>query len=327
MRTVNLFFASASVATSARGLNFLVCMSSVKIVEVGPRDGLQNEKSEVSTEVKVELIDRLSAVGFANIEATSFVSPKWVPQSADAADVMTRIVRRSGIIYSVLVPNLQGAERALAAKANEIVIFTAASETFCQKNINCTIDQSFERYAAVADIAKANGVRLRGSISCSFGCPYEGDVPISSVIKVANRLKSLGCDEIDLADTIGVGTVKRVKELVRAASQEFHIERLAGHYHDTFGQALVNILASLGAGLTTFHSSVAGLGGCPFAPGATGNVATEDVLYLLQGLGLEIGISLDEVASIGDFICSSIGRPNASRTGSALLAKRKLRPT
>ena len=327
MRTVNLFFASASVATSARGLNFLVCMSSVKIVEVGPRDGLQNEKSEVSTEVKVELINRLSAVGFANIEATSFVSPKWVPQLADATDVMKRIVRRSGVIYSVLVPNLQGAERALAAKANEVVIFTAASETFCQKNINCTIDQSFERYAAVAAMAKANGVRLRGSISCSFGCPYEGDVPISSVIKVVNRFKSLGCDEIDLADTIGVGTVKRVKELVPAASKEFPIERLAGHYHDTFGQALVNILASLEAGLTTFHSSVAGLGGCPYAPGATGNVATEDVLYLLQGLGLETGISLDEVASIGDFICTSIGRRNASRTGSALLAKKKLGPT
>ena len=302
-------------------------MSSVKIVEVGPRDGLQNEKSEVSTDVKVELINRLSAVGFANIEATSFVSPKWIPQLADAAEVMARIVRRSGVIYSVLAPNLQGAERALAAKADEIVIFTAASETFCQKNINCTIEQSLERYAAVADTAKAKGVRLRGSISCSFGCPYEGDVPISSVIKVVNRLKSLGCDEIDLADTIGVGTVKRVKELVPAASQEFPIDRLAGHYHDTFGQALANILASLEAGLTTFHSSVAGLGGCPYAPGATGNVATEDVLYLLQGLGLEIGISLDEVASIGDFICSSIGRPNASRTGSALLAKRKLRPT
>ncbi|MBV8213787.1 MAG: hydroxymethylglutaryl-CoA lyase [Verrucomicrobia bacterium] len=303
----------------------MVSKSSVRIVEVGPRDGLQNEKSTVSTEVKIELINRLSAVGFANIEATSFVSPKWVPQLADAAEVMERITRRPGVTYSVLAPNLQGAEKALAARADEVVIFTAASETFCLKNINCTVEQSFERYAPVADALKANGVRLRGSISCSFGCPYEGDVPISSVIKVAKRLQALGCDAIDLADTIGVGTVKRVKELVRAASDEIPIERLAGHYHDTFGQALANILASLEAGLGVFHSSVAGLGGCPYAPGATGNVATEDVLYLLRGLGLETGISLDEVASIGDFICTAIGRPNASKTGAALLAKRTLR--
>ena len=300
-------------------------MSSVKIVEVGPRDGLQNEKSVVSTEVKIDLINRLSAAGFTNIEATSFVSPKWVPQMADAPEVMERITRRPGLTYSVLAPNLQGAQKALAAKADEVVIFSAASETFCQKNINCTIDQSFDRYVAVADVVKANGVRLRGSISCSFGCPYEGDVPISSVIKVVKRLKALGCDEIDLADTIGVGTVKRVKELVPAAGGEFPIERLAGHYHDTYGQALANILASLEAGLSAFHSSVAGLGGCPYAPGATGNVATEDVLYLLQGAGFEIGISLDEVASIGDFICAAIGRPNASKAGSALLAKKKVK--
>ena len=302
-------------------------MSSVKIVEVGPRDGLQNEKSPVPTEVKIDLINRLSAAGVANIEATSFVSPKWVPQLADAAEVMARITRRPGVTYSVLAPNLQGAQKALAAKVDEVVIFTAASETFCQKNINCTIDQSFDRYAVVADAVKGNAVRLRGSISCSFGCPYEGDVPISSVIKVVKRLQALGCDEIDLADTIGVGTVKRVKELVPAASREFPIERLAGHYHDTFGQALANILASLEEGLTTFHSSVAGLGGCPYAPGATGNVATEDVLYLLQGLGLDTGISLDEVASIGEFICTTIGRRSASRTGSALLAKRRLHLT
>jgi len=298
-------------------------MSSVKIVEVGPRDGLQNEKSTVTTEVKIELINRLTAAGFANIEAASFVSPKWVPQMADGPEVMERITRRPGVTYSVLAPNLQGAQNALAARADEVVIFTAASETFCQKNINCTIDQSFDRYAAVADVVKANGVRLRGSISCSFGCPYEGEVPISSVIKIVKRLEALGCDEIDLADTIGVGTIKRVKELVPAASSEFAIERLAGHYHDTYGQALANILASLEAGLTIFHSSVAGLGGCPYAPGATGNVASEDVLYLLQGLGLETGISLDEVVSIGDFVCTTIGRPNASKAGSALLAKKR----
>jgi hydroxymethylglutaryl-CoA lyase len=298
-------------------------MTSVKIVEVGPRDGLQNEKSTVPTEVKIDLINRLSAAGFANIEAASFVSPKWVPQMADGPEVMERITRRPGVTYSVLAPNLQGAQNALTARADEVVIFTAASETFCQKNINCTIAQSFDRYAAVADLVKANGVRLRGSISCSFGCPYEGEVPISSVIKIVKRLKALGCDEVDLADTIGVGTIKRVKELVPAASSEFAIERLAGHYHDTYGQALANILASLEAGLTIFHSSVAGLGGCPYAPGATGNVASEDVLYLLQGLGLETGISLDEVVSTGDFVCTTIGRPNASKAGSALLAKKR----
>jgi hydroxymethylglutaryl-CoA lyase len=298
-------------------------MSSVKIVEVGPRDGLQNEKSAVSTQVKIELINRLSAAGLANIEATSFVSPKWVPQLADAAEVMERITRPSGVLYSVLAPNLQGAHKALAAKADEVVIFTAASETFCQKNINCTIEQSFERYAAVAEIIKANDVRLRGSISCAFGCPYEGDVPISAVTKVVSRLAALGCDEIDLADTIGVGTVRRAKELIRSARQEYPIERLAGHYHDTYGQALANILASLETGLTTFHGSVAGLGGCPFAPGASGNVATEDLLYLLHGLGIQTGINLDELALIGDFISSAIGRPNASKTGSALLSKRR----
>jgi hydroxymethylglutaryl-CoA lyase len=299
-------------------------MSAVKIVEVGPRDGLQNEKSAVPTEVKIDLINRLSAAGFANIEATSFVSAKWVPQLADAAEVMKRITRRPGVTYSVLAPNLQGAQKALTAKADEVVIFTAASETFCQKNINCTIAQSFDRYAAVADAVKANGVRLRGSISCSFGCPYEGNVPISSVIKVLKRLRALGCDEIDLADTIGVGTVKRVRELVPAASEEFPIERLAGHYHDTYGQALANILASLELGLTTFHSSVAGLGGCPYAPGATGNVATEDLFYLLHGLGLSTGIKLEDVVTIGAFICSAINRPNFSKTASAVLAKSRL---
>jgi hydroxymethylglutaryl-CoA lyase len=297
-------------------------ISSVKIVEVGPRDGLQNEKSVVATKVKVDLLNRLSAAGFAHIEVTSFVSPKWVPQLADASEVMEQMKRRTGTTYSVLVPNLQGVHKAVAAKADEIVIFTAASETFCQKNINCSIEQSFERYAPVAEVVKANGLRLRGSISCSFGCPYEGEIPVSSVVKVVKRLDELGCAEIDLADTIGVGTVKRVKELIAAASREFPIRQLAGHYHDTFGQALANILASVEAGLATFHSSAAGLGGCPYAPGATGNVATEDLLYLLHGLGLETGIDLDEVVSIGEFICQAIGRPNASKAGRAVLAKR-----
>ena len=298
-------------------------VSSVRIVEVGPRDGLQNEKSLVATNVKVELVNRLSAAGFSGIEVTSFVSPKWVPQLADASQVMERIQRRPEVRYSVLAPNLQGAQNALAARADEIVIFTAASETFSQKNLNCSVDQSFERYAPVAEIVKAHGVRLRGSISCSFGCPFEGDVPISSVIKALKRLRTLGCDEIDLADTIGVGTIRRVKELVPAAAADFPIERLAGHYHDTYGQALANILGSLETGLTIFHSSIAGLGGCPYAPGATGNVATEDLLYLLQGLGLSADIDLNEVVSIGEFICSALQRQNASKAGSALVAKRR----
>jgi hydroxymethylglutaryl-CoA lyase len=296
--------------------------ASVKIVEVGPRDGLQNEKTPVPTAVKVEFINRLTATGIKNVEVTSFVSPKWVPQLADATEVLQQIHRRPGVCYSVLVPNQIGLKKALACQIHEIVIFTAASEAFAQKNLNCSIAQSFERFLPIAEAAKAHRLPLRGSISCSFGCPYEGDVPIVSVIEVARRLAALGCDAIDLADTIGVGTVNRVRELIRSAAQEFPIENLAGHYHDTFGQALANILASLEAGLTSFHSSVAGLGGCPFAPGATGNVATEDVLYLLNGLGIETGIKLDALVSVGEFICEAIGRQNGSKTGSALLAKR-----
>ena len=296
--------------------------SSVRIVEVGPRDGLQNEKAVIPTEVKVELINRLTAAGIAHIETTSFVSPKWVPQLADASEVMERIERRPGVKYSALVPNLQGLQRALPVRPDEVVIFTAATETFSQKNLNCSIAQSFDRYAPVVEAAKADDIRLRGSISCSFGCPFEGAVPITSVINVLGRLRALGCDEIDLADTIGVGTAHQVRELVKAASQEFPIGQLAGHYHDTYGQALANVLASLEAGLSIFHGSVAGLGGCPYAPGATGNVATEDVVYLLNGLGLETGIDLDRVVCIGEFICSALNRSNASKAGSALLAKR-----
>jgi hydroxymethylglutaryl-CoA lyase len=298
----------------------------VKIVEVGPRDGLQNEKT-VPTAVKVELIDRLTGAGIKNVEATSFVSPKWVPQLADAMEVLRQIQRRPGVCYSVLVPNQAGLEKALACQVHEIVIFTAASEAFARKNLNCSIAQSFERFLPIAEIAKANRLLMRGSISCSFGCPYEGDVPIGSVIQVLVRLVALGCDTIDLADTIGVGTVSRVRELICLAAREFPIEKLAGHYHDTYGQALANILASLEAGLTIFHSSVAGLGGCPFAPGAAGNVATEDVVYLLNGLGVETGINLDALVSIGEFICGAIGRWNASKTGSAVLAKRRCAET
>jgi hydroxymethylglutaryl-CoA lyase len=299
-------------------------VGAVKIVEVGPRDGLQNEKALVPTAIKVQLINRLTAIGVTNIETTSFVSPKWVPQLADATEVMRQIQRRPGVCYSVLVPNQIGMEKALSCQVDEIVVFTAASEAFAQKNLNCSIAQSLDRFLPVAQMAKSNRVRLRGSISCSFGCPYQGEVPITSVLQVLRDLAALGCDTIDLADTIGVGTITRVRELIRAAAQEFPIARLAGHYHDTYGQALANILASLEAGLSIFHSSVAGLGGCPYAPGATGNVATEDLVYLLNGLGLDTGIDLEELVSVGDFICAAIGRPNPSKAGSALSAKRRL---
>ncbi len=293
----------------------------IRVVEVAPRDGLQNEETSVPTSIKAELIDRLSAAGITHIEATSFVSPKWVPQLADATEVMRQITRKPGTVYSALVPNAKGFASALAAKVDEVVIFTAASETFSQKNINCSITQSFDRFAPVALAAKEYHLRLRGSISCALGCPYQGEVPVGAVADVVRRLRDLGCDEIDIADTIGVGTANRVKEVIRAAAQEFSIDRLAGHYHDTYGQALANSLASLEVGLSIFHSSVAGLGGCPFASGATGNVATEDLLYLLHGLGLPTGIDLDEVVRTGDFISRAVGRENGSRAGRALLAK------
>ena len=293
----------------------------IRVVEVAPRDGLQNEKALLSTSIKVELIDRLTAAGITLIEATSFVSPKWVPQLADGAKVMHQIKRKTGTVYSALVPNMKGFAAALAAKVDEVVIFTAASETFSQKNINCSIAESFDRFAPVAVGAKEHHLRLRGSISCALGCPYEGEVPVTAVVDVVHRLRDLGCDEIDIADTIGVGTPNRVKEVIHAAAQEFSTDCLAGHYHDTYGQALANILASLEFGLSIFHSSVAGLGGCPFAQGATGNVATEDLLYLLHGLGLPTGINLDEIVRAGEFISQAIGRENRSRAGRALLAR------
>jgi hydroxymethylglutaryl-CoA lyase len=293
----------------------------IKVVEVGPRDGLQNEKVLVPASIKVELINRLTTAGVTHIEATSFVSPKWVPQLADGIDVMRQITRKPGTRYSALVPNTKGFENALSAKVDEVVIFTAASETFSQKNTNCSIAESFERFASVASAAKEYHLRLRGSISCALGCPYQGKIPVPAVASIIGRLRDLGCDEIDIADTIGVGTAKQVKEVIHAAAQEFSLTHLAGHYHDTYGQALANILASLDAGLSIFHSSVAGLGGCPFAQGATGNVATEDLLYLLHGLGLETGINLNDVVRIGDFISQALGRENGSRAGRALLAK------
>ncbi|WP_420956810.1 hydroxymethylglutaryl-CoA lyase [Burkholderia gladioli] len=297
--------------------------AAVKIVEVGPRDGLQNEKSFVPTETKIALVNRLSKAGLRNVEAASFVSPKWVPQMADGAELMAGIARRPGTIYSVLTPNLKGLENALAARADEVVIFGAASEAFSQKNINCSIAESIARFEPVARAAKDAGVRLRGSISCSLGCPYQGEVPVAAVIDVVERFAALGCDEIDIADTIGVGTAARTRALMAEVARVFPRERLSGHFHDTYGQALANIHAALLEGIEIFHASVAGLGGCPYAKGATGNVATEDVLYLMQGLGIETGIDLGEVVEAGDFISRAIGRENASRAGRALLVKRR----
>ncbi len=296
--------------------------SKLKVVEVGPRDGLQNEKETIPVEVKVALVDRLSAAGFPNIEASSFVSPKWVPQMATSTEVMQQIARRSGTIYSALVPNMKGFEAALAARADEVVIFGAASEAFSQKNINCSIAESIERFRDVALAAKANGLRLRGSVSCALGCPYQGEVAPDAVADVVLRLRELGCDEIDIADTIGVGSAARVKQVFERVAREFPLERLAGHFHDTYGQALVNIYAALEVGVEIFHSSVAGLGGCPYAKGATGNVATEDVLYLLHGLGIHTGVDLDAVVDAGQFISQHLGRKAASRAGNAIAARR-----
>jgi hydroxymethylglutaryl-CoA lyase len=294
----------------------------VKIVEVGPRDGLQNEKEAVSAAVKIELVDRLSRAGFANIEAASFVSPKWVPQMATSLDVMAGITRRPGAIYSALTPNMQGFEAALAAKADEVVIFGSASEAFSQKNINCSIAESIARFEAVAKAAKEHGLRLRGSISCSFGCPYQGEVPLEAVADVVGRMRDLGCDEIDIADTIGVSTPRKTQAVMETAARAFKLEGISGHFHDTYGQALANIYASLEVGVAIFHSSVSGLGGCPYAKGATGNVATEDVVYMMNGLGIATGIDLDQVVDAGHFISQQLGRKGVSRAGNALLAKR-----
>jgi hydroxymethylglutaryl-CoA lyase len=294
----------------------------VKIVEVGPRDGLQNEQESVSAAVKVELVDRLSRAGFPNIEAASFVSPKWVPQMATSTEVMAQIARRAGTIYSALTPNMQGFEAALAARADEVVIFGSASEAFSQKNINCSIAESIARFEPVAKAAKANGLRLRASISCAFGCPYQGEVPEDAVADVVGRMRDLGCDEIDIADTIGVSTARKTQAVMLRAAREFRIDGIAGHFHDTYGQALANIYASMEVGVAIFHSSVSGLGGCPYAKGATGNVATEDVLYLMNGLGIATGIDLDIVVDAGRFISQQLGRKGASRAGNAIAAKR-----
>lgn len=294
----------------------------VKIVEVGPRDGLQNEKEALGADIKVELVERLARAGFVNVEAAAFVSPRWVPQMATSSEVLARIERRPGTIYSALVPNMQGFEAALAGKADEVVVFGAASEAFSQKNINCSIAESIARFAPVAKAAKDHGLRLRGSISTAFGCPYQGEVALDAVGDVVARMRDLGCDEIDIADTIGVSTARKTQAVMERAAREFPVGQLAGHFHDTYGQALANIYAALEVGVAIFHSSVAGLGGCPYAKGATGNVATEDVLYLMQGLGIETGVDLDQVVDAGLFISQALGRKSISRAGSAIAAKR-----
>lgn len=294
----------------------------VKMIEVGPRDGLQNEPQLVPTAIKIGLIDRLSDAGLPVIEATSFVSPKWVPRMADAAQVMAGIRRRSGVRYPVLVPNMKGLEGALAAQADEIAVFAAASETFSQKNTNCSIDESFARFAPVAKMALDHGVRVRGYISVVLGCPYEGEVAPQAVADVARRLMDLGCYEVSFGDTVGAGTPGKTKRVVDAIGKYVAIDRIAGHFHDTYGQAVANIYATLEMGVAAFDSSVAGLGGCPYSPGATGNVATEDVLYLLQGLGIETGVDMNKLLDAAQYVCDFLGRASASRAGKALLIKR-----
>jgi len=293
----------------------------VKLVDVGPRDGLQNEPGVVPTAVKVELIDRLSEAGLPVIEATSFVSPKWVPQMSDNAQVMAGIKRKPGVSYPVLVPNMKGLEAALAAGAEEIAGFAAASEAFSMRNTNCSIAESFERFSPVCKAALDAGVKVRGYISVVLGCPFEGDVDPKVVADIAERLFQMGCYEISLGDTIGVGTPGKTRRMIEAVARGIPIEKLGGHFHDTYGQALANIFAALELGVATFDCSVAGLGGCPYAPGATGNVATEDVLYMLNGLDIGTGVDMDALLQAAQFICGQLGRPTASRAGRALAAK------
>ncbi len=294
----------------------------VSLVDVGPRDGLQNEAIALTTDIKVELVNRLSAAGFAGVEVTSFVSPRRVPQMADGAQVMARIARRPGVRYSVLVPNLQGLEAALPGKPDEIVVFAAASEMFSQKNINCSIAESIKRFVPVCEAARAQGIAIRGVISCALGCPYQGEVQPQAVQDVARLLKAIGVQYLGVADTIGTGTPRAVQAAMQAALSVFELDQLSGHFHDTYGQAVANVYACLEMGVASFDASVAGLGGCPYAPGATGNVASEDVLYLLRGLDIETGIDLDQVVATGQWISAQLGRAASSRAGNALSAKR-----
>jgi len=297
--------------------------NQVRLIDVGTRDGLQNEKQPVPAAVKIELVHRLQAAGLKEIEVTSYVSPKWVPQIADNHAVMAGITRQPGVRYSVLTPNLKGFEAALQDQPHEIVVFGAASEAFSQKNINCSIAESIERFAPVVAAALAAGMAVRGAMSCTVGCPYEGDIAPERVAYLAGLMKGIGVQRVDVADTIGVGTPRRVQAAMEAALRHFDIDHISGHFHDTYGQALSNTLAALELGVWNFQSSVAGLGGCPYAKGATGNVATEDVVYLLHGMGIETGIDLDALVDVGQFISVHLGRASGSRVARALLTKRQ----
>lgn len=294
----------------------------VKMVEVGPRDGLQNEAIPVPAAVKIELIRRLADAGLRVVEAGAFVSPKWVPQMADSAEVLRGIARLPGVSYPVLVPNLKGFEAALAAGAEEIAVFSAASETFSRKNTNCSITEGLERFREVCEAAQRHGLRVRGYVSCVLGCPYEGGVAPQAVAEVAERLAALGCYEVSLGDTIGVGTPGRTRAMIEAVAERVPVERLAGHFHDTYGQALANCYAALECGVAALDSSVAGLGGCPYAKGATGNVASEDLLYMLDGLGVETGVSLERLIEAGVFISRHLGREPSSKVARAMLARK-----
>jgi len=293
----------------------------VKIVEVGPRDGLQNEKNMVSTDIKVELIHRLCDAGLSVIEATAFVSPKWMPQMADASDVMARISRKPGVTYPVLAPNLKGLEAAIEAGATEVAVFGAASESFSQKNINCSIAESLDRFRPIVSAARDANIAVRGYVSCVLGCPYEGEIAPQKVADVAKALFDMGAYEISLGDTIGTGTPGKAQAMIEAVAAHVAIENLAAHFHDTYGQALANLLAVLQMGIATIDSSVAGLGGCPYARGASGNVATEDVVYMLNGLGIDTGIDLEKLAKTGSWITGKIGRQSESKANLALAAK------
>lgn len=296
--------------------------SRVTLVEVGPRDGLQNEKQPVATEHKVGLIHRLQEAGLKEIEATSFVSPKWVPQMADNTQVMAAIERRPGVRYSVLVPNMKGLEAALPTQPDEVVVFAAATEAFSQRNINCSIEESLERFRPVVAAAHEAGIKVRGAISCSVGCPYQGDVSADEVERVVRGMKDIGVDHCGVADTIGVGTPRKVQAAMERALKHYPLVEVSGHFHDTYGQALSNIYACLELGIHTFDASVAGLGGCPYAKGATGNVAMEDVVFLLNGLGIETGVDIDKLVDAGAYISEVLGRAPVSRVGRAILSKR-----
>jgi len=285
----------------------------ITIVEVGPRDGLQNEKQPISVATKIELVDHLSATGLPVVEAASFVSPKWVPQMAGSAEVMAGITRKEGVSYPVLTPNLRGYEAARAAKANVVAVFGAASESFSQKNINCSIAESIERFLPVIDAARADGVRVRGYVSCVLGCPYEGEVALADVVRVSSALNEAGCYEISLGDTIGVGTPVKAREMLRAVASEVPMQSLACHFHDTYGQAVANVFACVEEGARVVDASVSGLGGCPYAKGATGNVATEDIVYMLEGAGLGTGVDLDALMDVSRWISAELGREPGAR--------------